>query len=278
MPQDGFVRARRPEHKQQRRQAILDAARTLGMESGVREVTLRGVALAVGLAKSNVARYFGTREEIFLELAAEAWGEWERALTERLEGIERLGDAGRPGGGGRSADVGQLADGGRFADGGRSADAELPPVVAELPPVTEQHPAAERLADVRTGEAVVAAVAETLADRPFLCDLISQTSTTLEHNISLEAARAFKREALAVVGRLGARVGHAHPALTESEGGELIAAAAALAGMLHPVAAPPPVMRELYAQEPDLAAACPQLLPTLRRSLAALAAGLPTLR
>ncbi|WP_351236771.1 TetR/AcrR family transcriptional regulator [Streptomyces sp. NPDC002133] len=229
----GFVRARRPEQKQQRREAILDAARTLGMESGVRKVTLGGVADAVGLAKSNVVRYFGTREEIFLELTAEAWRDWEHALTRRL---------------GETAG----ADGAGGAEGAGGAGA--------------------------AGDGVVAAVAETLADRPFLCDLLSQTALTLEHNVSLEAARAFKRDVIAVVGRLGARVADAHPQLNESEGAELISAAAALAGVLYPLSTPPAVMKELYAQEPDIAAACPQLLPTLGRSLAALAAGLPTLR
>ncbi|MEV8530568.1 TetR family transcriptional regulator [Streptomyces sp. NPDC051211] len=220
MTQVEFARARRPEQKRQRRAAILDAARTLGTASGVRNVTLAGVAEAVGLAKSNVVRYFGTREEIFLELTGEAWGEWEQALTRRLAAA-RTGSA---------------------------------------------------------GDDVVAAIAESLAERPFLCDLIGQTSTTLEHNISLEAARAFKREVHAVIARLGARTAAAHPVLTESEGAELIMAAAGLVGVLYPIVTPPPVMRELYAQEPALAAACPEFLPTLRRTLAALAAGLPALR
>ncbi|HEU4330550.1 MAG TPA: helix-turn-helix domain-containing protein, partial [Lapillicoccus sp.] len=63
-----FMRARRPEHKQQRREAILDAARDLALRRGVRAITLGDLAEAVGLAKSNVVRYFGTREEIFVEL------------------------------------------------------------------------------------------------------------------------------------------------------------------------------------------------------------------
>src|SRR3954464_12493192 len=79
-----FVRARRPEHKRQRREAILAAARDLAVESGMRNVSLGGVAAAVGLAKANVVRYFGTREEIYLELAAESWTEWSETVTGRL--------------------------------------------------------------------------------------------------------------------------------------------------------------------------------------------------
>ncbi|MEP6649020.1 MAG: TetR family transcriptional regulator [Lapillicoccus sp.] len=66
-----FVRARRPEHKQQRREAILEAARALALARGVRAITLGDLADAVGLAKSNVVRYFGTREEIFVELCSQ---------------------------------------------------------------------------------------------------------------------------------------------------------------------------------------------------------------
>lgn len=214
MSPQGFVRARRPEQKQQRRETILAAARELALEHGVGRVTLGSVADAVGLAKSNVIRYYGTREEIFLALAAEGWQEWRDTVSERLD----------------------------------------------------------------AGEGAVDVLAETLSDRPLFCDLLSLTATTLEHNISLEAARAFKQTVLATVGALAATVSRALPDLTEREAVDLVAAAAALAGSLYPVATPPPVLAELYTLDPELAAACPPLLPTLRRALSALTAGLPTLR
>jgi AcrR family transcriptional regulator len=212
-----FVRARRPEQKLQRREAILAAARDLAAESGVRNVSLGGLAAAVGLAKSNVVRYFGTREEIYLELTAEGWTEWGAAVT------------------------------GRLRDGGGPDE-------------------------------VVAALTETLADRPLFCDLLSHTSTSLEHNVSLPAARAFKRVVLGVVAGLGTEAAQAHGGLTGQEGYELVAAATALAGTLYPVANPPPTLAELYAQDPEIGAACLPFLPTMRRAVAALAAGLPTLR
>jgi len=212
-----FVRARRPEHKQQRREAILAAARDLAAESGMRTVSLGSVATAVGLAKSNVVRYFGTREEIYLELAAEGWTAW-------------------------GAEV------------------------------------AERLRDASGQDETVAALTETLAGRPLFCDLLSHTATTLEHNISVPAARAFKRVVLGVLGDLAGDVAHAHGGLTEREGFEVAAAATALAGTFYPIANPSPALAQLYAEDPDLAAACPEFLPTLKRALSALAAGLPTLR
>jgi AcrR family transcriptional regulator len=69
MTRAAFLCARRPEHKQQRRDAILVAARDLAHTSGVHNVTLSAVALA----KSNISRNFGTREEIYLELLAKEW-------------------------------------------------------------------------------------------------------------------------------------------------------------------------------------------------------------
>jgi AcrR family transcriptional regulator len=209
-----FMRARRPEQKQQRRAAILAAARELALESGVRNVSLSSVATAVGLAKSNVTRYFGTREEIYLELAAGCWRDWADEVVRRLT----------------------------------------------------------------AGDDVVDVLAETLAERTLFCDLLGHAATSLEHNVSVPAARDFKRAVLGVVAELGAAVAQARPDLTEGEGFELVAAASGLAGMLYPAANPPPTLLEVYAQNPDLAAACVPFAPTLKRALAALAAGLPTLR
>lgn len=79
-----FVRARSPEHKLQRREAILAAALELAARDGVQGVTLGAVAAAVGIAKSNVLRYFGTREEIYLALAAQQWHEWASDVATRL--------------------------------------------------------------------------------------------------------------------------------------------------------------------------------------------------
>lgn len=81
---DEFIRARRPEHKQRRREAIIDAARKLALRSGVANVSLGGVAAEAGIAKSNVARYFGTREEIYLLLASLELSSWASEVAERL--------------------------------------------------------------------------------------------------------------------------------------------------------------------------------------------------
>jgi AcrR family transcriptional regulator len=209
-----FLRARRPEQKQQRREAILAAARELAADSGVGHVTLGGVATAVGLAKSNVVRYFGTREEIYLVLAGDCWRDWHDEV------LRRLGD----------------------------------------------------------GDDVVDALAETLEARPLFCDLLSHAATSLEHNVSVEAARDYKQTMVAVIRDLGVAVAEARPSLTDSEGFEFVTAAVGLVSFLYPADHPAPTLDEVYAQDPELAAARPSLLPTMRRLLAAIATGLPSLR
>ncbi|MGW4956285.1 TetR family transcriptional regulator [Nonomuraea sp. NPDC004186] len=240
----GFVRARRPEHKQQRREEILAAARDLAMASGVRNVSLGAVAEAVGLAKSNIMRYFGTREEIYLILAADEWHQWAAAVTARLDAAP--------------IDAAATVTTGL----GASPDDAAATVTTRLE---------------ASSDYVVAALAETLADRPLLCDILSQTATTLEHNVSIEAARTFKRAILAVIADLGSQVART-TGLTAGEGTELVSVATAFAGILYPIAHPSPTLAELYAQDPVIAATCPDFLPTLTRALKALAAGLPTLR
>ncbi|SFW92280.1 TetR/AcrR family transcriptional regulator [Amycolatopsis australiensis] len=75
----GFQRARRPEQIAARRTAILAAARELLAERPVADISLRELSCRVGLAKSNVLRYFDSREAIFLEVLDTAWTTW---LTE----------------------------------------------------------------------------------------------------------------------------------------------------------------------------------------------------
>ncbi|MEW1836745.1 TetR family transcriptional regulator [Nonomuraea angiospora] len=274
-----FVRARRPEHKQQRREEILAAARDLAVASGVRNVSLGAVAEAVGLAKSNIMRYFGTREEIYLILAADEWHQWAAAVTTRLEATS-AGVAPDEAASGGVASAG-VASAGVASDGGAPDDAASDEA-ASAGGASDEAASDDAAATVTvrldaSSDHVVAALAETLADRPLLCDILSQTATTLEHNVSIEAARTFKRTILAVIADLGSQVARA-TGLTVGEGTELVSVATAFAGILYPIAHPSPTLAELYAQDPVIAATCPDFLPTLTRALKALAAGLPTLR
>ncbi|GAA0397198.1 TetR family transcriptional regulator [Microbispora corallina] len=71
-----FQRARRPEQVEERRRAILDVASALLGERPIAEISLTELSERVGLAKSNVLRYFDSREAIFLEVLGRAWSAW----------------------------------------------------------------------------------------------------------------------------------------------------------------------------------------------------------
>jgi len=71
-----FVRARSPEQRETRRQAILQAAQRLLDTHPVSDISLRELARVAGLSKTNVTRYFETREAVFFALLNERFGTW----------------------------------------------------------------------------------------------------------------------------------------------------------------------------------------------------------
>jgi AcrR family transcriptional regulator len=213
-----FQRARRPEQKQQRQAAIFDAARQLALRDGVRNVSLTDIAERVGIHKSALLRYFETREQIFLELTAQAWLEWARALHARLDGVSP-GPAGPAG------------------------------LVADV-------------------------MASSFADRPLLCDLIPHTALNLERHVSVEAVRRYKLTSLGAIGEVVRVVHRILPELTETECTEFVSAMATLAGALWQIANPPEPLAQLYATDPQLARACVDLAPRLKRTASILLAGL----
>ncbi len=89
-----FQRARSAEQREARRQTILDTAAAMLDEMPVSEVSLNELSRRVGLAKSNVLRYFESREAILLELLDQAGKHWLAELDEQLSaGIDPDGDA-----------------------------------------------------------------------------------------------------------------------------------------------------------------------------------------
>jgi AcrR family transcriptional regulator len=79
-----FQRARRPEQREMRRQAILDAAQELLGELPAAEISLREIARRLGGSKSGIVRYYETREALFLELLQRARQDWLDELENRL--------------------------------------------------------------------------------------------------------------------------------------------------------------------------------------------------
>ncbi len=82
-----WQRARRPEQKEERRQAILRAAVSLIEEAGVEGTTLTEIARRAGLSKTNCYRYFESREAILLELTLEDVRAWMADIAGRLEAL-----------------------------------------------------------------------------------------------------------------------------------------------------------------------------------------------
>ncbi|MGI5190423.1 TetR/AcrR family transcriptional regulator [Promicromonospora sp. CA-289599] len=79
-----FQRARSEEQREIRRQAILDTARSMLDEMPVAEVGLNELSRRVGLAKSNVLRYFESREAVLLELLTDAVEVWIAEVSQEL--------------------------------------------------------------------------------------------------------------------------------------------------------------------------------------------------
>lgn len=121
-------------------------------------------------------------------------------------------------------------------------------------------------------------VARSFADRPLLCDLIAHTPLSLERHVSVAAVRQYKLTSLGAIADAVGVIRRVLPELTADECREFISAMASLAGALWQIASPPPALAELYATDPDLAHACVDLLPRLRRTADILLAGLPPSR
>ncbi|MYH56657.1 MAG: TetR/AcrR family transcriptional regulator [Boseongicola sp. SB0675_bin_26] len=92
MQHHDFQRARSEEQVQQRRDDIINAARALLETSGSGSVTLMSIGKGVGLAKSNIYRYFESREDILCEVFLQ---ESEKLADEHwsaFNGMPRLND------------------------------------------------------------------------------------------------------------------------------------------------------------------------------------------
>src|SRR5260221_3456783 len=79
-----YQRARTEQQRTERRQSILHTAATMLDEMPVSAMSVNELSRRVGLAKSNVLRYFESREAVLLELLAHAAGEFLMEITEAL--------------------------------------------------------------------------------------------------------------------------------------------------------------------------------------------------
>jgi len=87
-----WQRARSPEQKEERVQAILEAAGELFDEQGLDGTGLNAIARAAGLSKPNLYVYFESREAILLRLLLDECTAWSEALARRLRKLAGCDD------------------------------------------------------------------------------------------------------------------------------------------------------------------------------------------
>jgi len=84
-----WKRARTHEKKNERKDAIYEAAFTLFKKSGYDKVSFNGIASEAGFTKSNMYRYFSSKEEIFLNVFGNLFEDWFEDCTGRLKTLEQ---------------------------------------------------------------------------------------------------------------------------------------------------------------------------------------------
>lgn len=214
-----FQRARNEEQREIRRQAVLDTTAAMLAEMPVAEISLNELSRRVRLAKSNVLRYFESREAVLLELLDRAWQQWTADLPVLLEsGIDQSAPA------------------------------------------------------YRRGEQFATVVADSLAERRVLCDLLSSQAGVLEHNVSPEVAARYKRAAVANVVDIAALARRAIPELGELAV-QLTASLVMAIGAVWTHARPSKAMLAAYEADPSLTAFKLDFVPALQDMLATLIAG-----
>ena len=255
-----FQRARSEEQREVRRRAILDAAAAMLAEMPVAQVSLNELSRRVGLAKSNVLRYFESREAVLLELLDSAWQEWLAGLAEALGAAAGAGAAGDAGGLGAAGDADSAGAAGDADRAGAAGDADSAGGAGGSP-------------DDR-GDQLAAELATSLASRPVLCDLISAQAAVLERNVSPQVAAQYKRAAVANVTALSRLVLACVGELGEHGAGRFAAATVLVAGAVWPYAQPSAAMLAAYQADPALASMRLDFTATLREVLETLIAGL----
>ena len=215
-----FKRARSEEQRTDRRAAILAAAAAMLAEMPVAQVTLNELSRRVGLAKSNVLRYFESREAVLLELLDAEHQAWLDHLRSALANVDAAA------------------------------------------PVRDR------------GDQVVDTIAESLAARPMLCDLLSSQAAVLEHNVSPEIAAKYKRATIASFGVLTELVQAYLPELGAPDAFRFAGAGSLLTGALWTHSRPSAAMLAAYEADPALAAMRLDFTATMREVMQILLAGL----
>ena len=87
-----WQRARTDEKKSQRKEAIYSAAFSLLKRNGYENVSFNKIAAEAGFTKSNLYRYYSSREEIFLNIFSNLFELW---VDNCLQRLRKLGEGER---------------------------------------------------------------------------------------------------------------------------------------------------------------------------------------
>lgn len=88
MSDSEFQRARQPHQKAHRRAEILQIAQQMLDEDGLDRLSLNELARRIGLAKSNLYRYFESRESILLHVLHQEIRDWVDGLIAKLQRLQ----------------------------------------------------------------------------------------------------------------------------------------------------------------------------------------------
>ena len=84
-----WQRARTDEKKNERKEAIYQAALTLFKKKGYDKVSFNGIAVEAGFTKSNMYRYFSSKDDIFLNVFADLFEQWVGDFSQQLQTLEQ---------------------------------------------------------------------------------------------------------------------------------------------------------------------------------------------
>ncbi|MCP4325734.1 MAG: TetR/AcrR family transcriptional regulator [Psychromonas sp.] len=84
-----WQRARTDEKKNERKEAIYQAALTLFKKNGYDKVSFNGIAVEAGFTKSNMYRYFSSKDDVFLSVFAELFANWVNDFSQQLQLLEQ---------------------------------------------------------------------------------------------------------------------------------------------------------------------------------------------
>ncbi|GED97954.1 hypothetical protein [Gordonia crocea] len=120
---------------------------------------------------------------------------------------------------------------------------------------------------------MAATIADSIAARPIMCDLVSAQSAVLEHNISPEVALRHKHAIGREVETIVAAIVRAIPDLTAAQAYQVIAYTLLLTAGAWPQTRPPAALQAAYESDPAVAATQMDFTETIRDLITVAIAG-----